>query len=135
LSLPAGALADRTTPNRVFAIGLGCFAVAYFGLGLAGSSVWVWPLFVVYGGFQASTDGVGKAWVSRLTPKSQQGRAQGTFQAATGAAVLVASVWAGVLWNGSGRVPLLISGVMGAVAAVVSVSALPSSRNAANIVG
>ncbi|MDP1795275.1 MAG: MFS transporter, partial [Acidimicrobiales bacterium] len=131
LSYPAGVLADRLSPNQVFAIGLGCFAVAYFGLGLATTSAWVWPLFVVYGGFQAATDGVGKAWISRLTPKSQQGRAQGTFQGATGAAVLVASLWAGFAWGGTGRVPLLISGFVGAIAAVVSLSALPSPRNAA----
>ncbi len=133
LSYPAGVLADRLTPNRVFSIGLACFAVAYFGLGLATTSAWVWPLFIIYGGFQASTDGVGKAWISRLTPKALQGRAQGTFQGATGGAVLVASLWAGLSWGGTGRTPLLISGVVGAIAAVVSLSALPSRPVVANI--
>lgn len=135
LSYPAGVLSDTLTPNRVFALGLVCFSVAYLGLGLVTTSAWVWPLFVVYGGFAASTDGVAKAWISRLTPRAAQGRAQGTFQGATGAAVLVAGVWAGLAWHGTGRIPLLISGVVAAVAAVVVASALPSAPNAANIVG
>ncbi|MEY2469674.1 MAG: hypothetical protein QOF21_2372 [Actinomycetota bacterium] len=134
-SYPAGALSDRTTPNRVFALGLGCFAIAYFGLGIVTTPGWVWPLFVVYGGFAAATDGVGKAWISRLTPKASQGRAQGTFQGATGAAVLIAGIWAGFAWHGTGRIPLLISGTIAAVAAVLVSSALPSAPDAANIVG
>ncbi len=135
LSYPFGALSDRLSPNTTYAIGLTCFAIAYFGLGVAGSSAWVWPLFFVYGGFAAATDGVGKAWISRLTPKALQGRAQGTFQAATGAAILVAGVWAGLVWHGTGRTPLLISGVVAALAAVVVATALPSTANSTNIVG
>jgi MFS family permease len=117
-SYPAGAVADRLGPRRVYGVGLGCFAVGYLGLGLAGSPVWVWPLLVVYGGFTACTDGVGKAWVSRLVDADQQGRAQGTFQGLTGGAVLVAGIWAGLAWGGGGRVPLLVSGTVAAVLAV-----------------
>ncbi len=124
-SYPAGALADRLGPRRVYGVGLGCFAVGYLGLGVAGSSGWVWPLLVVYGGFTACTDGVGKAWVSLLVDPDQQGRAQGTFQGLTGGAVLVAGIWAGLAWGGSGRVPLLVSG---AVAAVLAVGVLAYRR-------
>ena len=133
LSYPFGALSDALTPNRVYAIGLVCFAIGYIGLGLAGSSAWVWPLFVVYGGFAAATDGVAKAWISRLTPKAIQGRAQGTFQGATGGAILVAGIWAGLFWHGTGRTPLIISGVVAAVAAVYVATALPFRPVPANI--
>jgi MFS family permease len=71
----------------------------------------------VYGGFQAATDGVGKSWVSKLVPAGVQGRTQGTLQAATGVGVLVAGLWAGFAWHGSGRGPLLIAGVVAALAA------------------
>ncbi len=124
-SYPAGALADRLGPRRIYGVGLGCFAVGYVGLGVAGSAVWVWPLLVIYGGFAACTDGVGKAWVSRLAGAGQQGRAQGMFQGLTGAAVLVAGLWAGLLWGGDGRVPLLVSG---AVAALLAVAVLAGRR-------
>ena len=117
LSYPAGALADRLSSNVVYAMGLVCFAVGYFGLGIVTNKVWVWPLFVVYGGFQAATDGVGKSWVSKLVPAELQGRTQGTLQAATGVGVLIAGLWAGFAWNGTGRTPLMISGVVALVAA------------------
>ncbi len=118
LSYPAGALADKVRPALVYAAGLTCFAVAYLGLGVITSTAWAWPLFLIYGGFAACTDGVGKAWITRLAPKTARGRAQGTYQAASGGAVLVAGLWAGLAWNGSGRVPLIVSGTIAAVLAV-----------------
>jgi MFS family permease len=128
LSYPAGALSDRLSPNKVYAVGLVCFAIAYFGLGIVHTSAWVWPLFAIYGGFAAATDGVGKAWVSRITPKIAQGRAQGTLQAATGFGILAAGLWAGFAWHGTGRTPLLISGAVAAVAAVFVATALPLEK-------
>ena len=121
LSYPAGALSDRLRPAVVYAFGLCCFAVGYLGLAVVDRSIWVWPLLVVYGGFTACTDGVGKAWVSRLSPPGAQGRAQGIYQGATGGAILVAGLWAGALWGGTGRLPLTVSGGVALVLAVVLV--------------
>jgi MFS family permease len=128
LSYPAGALADRLSSNVVYAMGLVCFAVGYFGLGIVTDKIWVWPLFVVYGGFQAATDGVGKSWVSKLVPAELQGRTQGTLQAATGVGVLIAGLWAGFAWNGTGRTPLMISGVVALAAAAFVAVALPARK-------
>jgi MFS family permease len=111
LSYPSGALADRVGPRLVFSIGLLCFAVAYVGLALIDDRSAVWPLLLIYGGFTAATDGVGKAWISSLVPQASQGRAQGLYQGLTGAAVLVSGVWAGLAWHGTGTVPLLVSGI------------------------
>ena len=41
------------------------------------------------------------------------------FQGASGFAMLIAGLWAGLLWGADGRLPLLISGAVGAVFAVV----------------
>lgn len=116
LSYPAGALSDRWPRHRVYAVGLACFAVAYLGLGLVRSATWIPVLLVVYGGFAACTDGVGKAWVSTLVPPGRQGSAQGLYQGLSGGAVLFAGTWAGLAWSGDGRVPLLLAGTVGAVA-------------------
>ncbi len=119
LSYPAGALSDRLPRSLVFAVGLLFFAIGYLGLGLIHSP---WSVFVVlplYGGFAACTDGVGKAWISTLVPDHQQGTAQGLFQGATGAAVLLAGVWAGLAWGADGHVPLLLSGGVALVLAGV----------------
>jgi MFS family permease len=117
-SYPAGALSDRIPRHLVFAIGLGFFAIGYLGLGLAGDPAWVFVLLPLYGGFAACTDGVGKAWVAALAPAESQGGAQGFYQAVTGGAVLVAGLGAGLLWHGDGRLPLLLSGGVGAALAV-----------------
>jgi MFS family permease len=123
LSYPAGALSDRIPRYHVYAIGLVCFAVGYLGLGLAQDPAWVFPILIVYGGFAAATDGVGKAWVSSLAPAGLQGRAQGLFQGLTGGAILVAGLWAGLAWGDAGRVPLLVSGAVGCVLAIALVVA------------
>ncbi len=121
IAFPAGMLADRWPRARVYAVGLLCFAVGYLGLGLASAGWMTVLLLLVYGGFSGITDGVGKAWISSLTPASQRGHAQGLTQGLSGGAILIAGVWAGVLWeigSGSGTVPLIISGVVSAVAAL-----------------
>ncbi|HCA52347.1 MAG TPA: MFS transporter [Mycobacterium sp.] len=118
-SFPAGALADRLPHSVVFGVGLLFFAVAYLGLGLTTDPVWAWILIGVYGIFTACTDGVGKAWVSSLVGSGRQTTAQGVFQGGSGLAILVAGVWAGLLWGADGRLPLLISGVVGGCFAAV----------------
>ena len=118
LSYPAGALSDRLPRHQVFGVGLVFFALGYLGLGLIDQCWLVYVILPLYGGFAACTDGVGKAWVSSLAPKEQQGTAQGLFQATTGLAVLVAGLWAGFAWGSDGSVPLLVSGTIGLVTAL-----------------
>jgi hypothetical protein len=105
----------------VYAFGLVAFAVAYVGLGLVGDGSGVAIVLVgLYGLFPALTDGVGKAWVVGLVDRAHVGRAQGAFQGLFNGAVLVAGVWAGLLWNvgpGDGRLPLVVSGSIAAVGA------------------
>ncbi|GAA2244214.1 MULTISPECIES: MFS transporter [Kitasatospora] len=122
LSYPAGALSDRCPRPLVFAAGLAFFAVGYLGLGLIHVPWLVFLVLPLYGGFNACTDGVGKAWISSLVPDRQQGTAQGLYQGAASAAVLIAGLWAGLAWNGDGRIPLLVSGTV----AVLLAAALPA---------
>ena len=117
-SFPAGVLADRLPRSAVFGFGLAFFAVGYIGLGLTTNTVAAWLLIGMYGLFTACTDGVGKAWVSSLVGADRQASAQGVFQGASGLAVLFAGVWAGLAWGANGRLPLLVSGVVGGCFAV-----------------
>lgn len=124
-SYPAGVLGDRWPRPVVYAVGLSAFAVGYVGLGLTGGGPTVYVLVAVYGLFPAFTDGVGKAWIASLVPDGLHGRAQGVFQAFNNGAVLVAGLWAGLLWGvgpGAGVVPLVASGIGAAAAAVVMVA-------------
>ena len=118
-SYPAGVLADRLPRSTVFGIGLVFFAIGYIGLGLTRDHLTAWLLIGVYGVFTACTDGVGKAWISSLVGSGQQSTAQGVFQGGSGLAILFAGLWAGLLWGADGRLPLLVSGTVGAVFAMV----------------
>lgn len=120
-SYPAGALTDRWPAGRSYALGLVAFAIGYVGVGLVSAGPWVFVLVAVYGLFPALTDGVGKAWISSLVPAGRRGHAQGVFQGLTAGAVLVAGLWAGLLWSvgpGKGVVPLVVAGVAALAAAV-----------------
>lgn len=119
LSYPAGWLSDRVPRRYVMAVGFGFFAVGYVGLALIRSPGLVFVILPLYGGFAACTDGVGKAWISSLLPADRQGFGQGLYQGMTGAAVLVAGLWAGFSWDGTGRGPLLISGAVAVLLAAV----------------
>jgi MFS family permease len=118
---PLGAISDRVPRHLVYATGLAFFAVGYLGLGLVHSPGWVFLLLPLYGFFAAATDGVGKAWIADLAPTDRTSGAQGLYQAVTGGAVLVAGTWAGLAWNTTGTLPLLISGTAAAVLAAVMV--------------
>jgi MFS family permease len=122
LNFPFGMLADRLKPQHVYALGLLCFAIAYGGLALTHDRTISVILIVIYGGFAAANDVVGKSWVSKLAADHQQLTVQSRLQGLSGFGILFAGIWAGMAWglgSGSGVVPLLISGCFGLVAAVV----------------
>jgi MFS family permease len=109
-SYPAGALSDRLPRSRIYAVGLAFFALGYLGLGLTRNTMLAWIILCAYGMFAACTDGVGKAWASSLASPALQGRAQGTYQGFTGVATVIAGVWAGLAWEGTGVIALCASG-------------------------
>ncbi|MFM7029721.1 MAG: MFS transporter [Micrococcales bacterium] len=120
LNFPAGWLADKLSPNQIYAFGLLLFAIAYGGMGLTSNASATLALLVVYGGFAAVNDTVGKSWVSKLAPESRQLWAQSLLQGLSGFGLLAAGFWAGLLWTlngGLGGVPLLVSGAIALVAA------------------
>ncbi|TML21467.1 MAG: MFS transporter [Actinobacteria bacterium] len=99
LAWPLGSLSDRIPRAAVLAGGFAVYALVYTGLALAGKSWAVWPLFALYGVYVAATDGVLKAWVADHVDGPMAGTAYGIYAGLVGAALLVASVVAGVLWE------------------------------------
>jgi MFS family permease len=118
LAYPLGALADRIPKHRIFAGGLFAFAIAYIGLSQTDSKWISILLLLVYGGFAACNDAVGKSWVAKIAPNDRQGSAQGLFQGVSGGAILIAGIWAGLSWGEYGNLPLLISGVVAVFVAI-----------------
>jgi len=118
IGYPAGKLVDRFAPRPVFATGLVVFAVTYFGLGQATSATVAWVLLPLYGAYSALTDGVSRAWIANIVGDEQRTWALGVHGATMGLGALVAGLWSGLTWNGSGALPLTISGATALVVAL-----------------
>lgn len=116
---PAGKIADHLHPKSVYLIGLTFFAAAYITLGLTDNHVVALIAIALYGFFPALTDGVGKAWIGRLSNPENRGYAQGSFQARMNFAVLAAGIWGGAIWSGgSYEIALIIAGIGALVGAL-----------------
>ncbi len=133
-SYPAGVLADRVLKKTIVAVGFAVFGVSYVALGLVTRAVLVWPIFAFYGLYTALTDGVAKAWIATTVTPATRGRALGLQGGAAGIGAIVAGVWAGLAWHGTGRVPLLGSGVA-ALALAVGVLATNGNKQRLATVG
>jgi MFS family permease len=119
---PAGILAERFPPHRIYALGLAAFSISYLVLGsMTEPGLLMYAVVALYGFFPALTDGIGKSMVSAVVPKTSHGRAQGIFQSLSGFSILVAGLWGGALWSfgsGSGSVPMTIAGAIAGVLAI-----------------
>jgi len=128
LSWPLGSLSDRVSRPWLLAGGLVAFGLVYLGFAAAGSSWEVWPLFAVYGVYIAATDGVARAWIGDFAPLHAGGTAYGIFSAATGAALLAASVTAGILWSHVDPSAPFYLGAGSATAALVALGVVQTMR-------
>ena len=118
-AFPGGYLADRLPPQFAYAIGLVAFAIAYATLGLTSSHTIAVIALVIYGIFPALTDGVGKAWIAKLSPDDLRGKAQGIYQGSMSFAILAAGIWGGALWSSGSTQPVLVVAAIGAIVAAL----------------
>jgi MFS family permease len=113
---PAGSITDKLSPQIVYAIGLSAFAIAYFLLGITESHSVAILAIALYGIFPALTDGVGKAWIAKISSADIRGYAQGVYQASMSFAILAAGIWGGLMWSkGAMQIPLIIAAVGAAI--------------------
>ncbi len=97
LATPLGVVADRVGKRNTFTVGLAVFALAYAGFAFTTSPRFFWALFAVYGLYAALTEGVGRAIVAGFVPPAARATAFGIYNAATGFALLPASIIFGYL--------------------------------------
>lgn len=95
---PMGSLADKIGMKSTFMIGLLLFAIVYGGMMFVQNEMMLYVLFFIYGIYAAATDGVSKAWITKMTPQSETATAIGFYASCSSFAALFASSIAGLLW-------------------------------------
>ncbi|MBE2230549.1 MAG: MFS transporter [Chitinophagaceae bacterium] len=118
-SFPAGILADKLGYKRVVLSGLLLFTLVYGGFAFQPGPVMILFLFFLYGLYAAFTEGVIKAWITRLAGGSNTATAIGFYSSGESIAALFASIIAGAVWTGFGsRFTFLLSAMVAAFVAV-----------------
>jgi MFS family permease len=116
---PAGRLADRMSHRTLLAYGLVALIGADLllaqgqGLALVAAGVAIWGLHM------GLTQGLLAAMVAHTAPAHLRGTAFGFFNLASGIAMLIASVLAGVLWDTLGAATTFYAGAMFSVLALI----------------
>jgi len=118
-SIPAGRLADKLGPKRVYLAGIILYLVVYAGFALNHTTTAIWGLFAVYGLYIALTDGVSKALVGQYIDKREAGGIYGLLQTITSIGILLASVVGGILWSAFGAQATFSFGAASAVLALL----------------
>jgi MFS family permease len=118
-SYPAGMLADRIGSRKVYTFGLLLFSLVYLGFAFNHSPAMVWVLFAIYGFYTAFTDGVGKAYASKLVQEDLRATGMGVYHMSNGLATFAASTAAGLLWQGFGFKATFIYGAAMSILAVI----------------
>lgn len=98
MAYPLGILADKIGLKSIFIAGLFLFMLVYAGMGIGGGIYFYILLFSLYGLYAAATEGISKAWISKLVAKENVAAATGTYSGFQSIASLLASSTAGLLW-------------------------------------
>jgi len=107
---PVGALSDRIGRKSVLAVGFGVLIVADLLLAFAPGILTVMFGVGLWGLHMGMTQGLFAALVADTTPNTLRGSAFGLFHFASGIALLLASLIAGVLWDQLGPQATFIAG-------------------------
>ncbi len=107
---PAGVISDRMDRHHVLMLGLVLLIAA--DLVLAGFSSWMGVTLgiALWGLHMGFTQGIFATLVADAAPADLRGTAFGVFNLVSGLALLIASVTAGVLWDGFGPAATFLTG-------------------------
>ncbi len=125
LAFPAGILADKFGLRKVLIAGLVIFAIVYSLMGFVHGIVGFVLIFLFYGFYAASTDGISKAWITNIAAKGETATALGFYNSLLSVATMLSSSLAGLFWAAFGmKTMFLISGI-GALVAAIYLALIP----------
>lgn len=130
-SVPAGRLADSSTPIRVLIIGTGAFAAAYGGFAFVGASIPLLAVFFILAGLGiGAVETAEHSAVAILAPESLRGSSFGALAAIQSFGNLLSSSIVGILYVAfSPTVAFLAPTVAMIVALAVFLSILRTARS------
>jgi MFS family permease len=117
---PFGRLSDRMSHRTLLALGLVVLIGADIVLAASSHWVWVWLGISLWGLHMGITQGLLATMVADTAPADLRGTAYGFFNLASGLAMLVASVLAGLLWDQFGAAFTFVAGATFAAAALAA---------------
>jgi MFS family permease len=98
-SYPIGWLFDRVGKSSILIAGFTLFALAYGIFSIAGSLWTLILVFIIYGLYASSTEGISKAMITNLAKKEQTATALGFYTSMASLCTLLASTISGILWT------------------------------------
>ncbi|MFX0205141.1 MAG: MFS transporter [Candidatus Hodarchaeota archaeon] len=119
LSIPFGTWSDRVGRKLVYGIGMIIFILTCIGFIVADELWMLIVAFVLYGAFNAATDGIQKAYTVDVVPPELKGTGLGLLQTVTGFAGIIAGIIAGFLMAENMDLPFIYGGIMAAIALVI----------------
>ena len=126
LSLPFGGLSDRVGRRALLLAGYLLYAIAYGAAAFAPTRAGAVVAFVVLAAHSAIIEGQSRSLITDLVPRERRATAFGTYHAAVGAALLPASIIAGLLWQRVGpQAPFALGATLALSAAVAFSTLLP----------
>ncbi len=84
LSIPSGILSDKIGRVNVIRLGWFIYAITYIGFALANAQWHIWILYMVYGIYYSTTEGIAKSLVTHLVSENIRGTAFGLYNASIG---------------------------------------------------
>lgn len=127
LSVPSGVLSDRIGRVNVIRLGWIIYAVTYLGFALAKLPWHIWALYLIYGVYYSTTEGVAKSLVAHIVDESNRGTAFGLYNASMGLLAIPASFIAGYLWDNVSPAAPFYFGAICSLVAVILITLILSS--------
>ncbi|MDH4285410.1 MAG: MFS transporter, partial [Gallionellaceae bacterium] len=117
---PFGKLSDSMSRPKLLAWGLIVLIAADAALAYSNHWSWVWLGITLWGLHMGMTQGLLAAMVADAAPADLRGTAYGFFNLASGIAMLVASMIAGLLWDTLGASFTFVAGAAFSVLALAA---------------
>ncbi len=129
LALPLGSLSDRIGRRPLLLAGYVLYALAYGAAAFSPTRSGAVVAFALLALHTALTDGQARSLVADLVPRERRATAFGAYHAAVGAALLPASLAAGLLWERVGpQAPFALGATLALAAAALFAALSPRTH-------